>query len=78
MLKHISHFRLADVMRTRIEQAYEGNWNKDELIIVKLENDPAYLSWTVFEVLKDEDDSSVKGCVLKSSIIFKSSTILSY
>lgn len=62
---HIPLFIGDLICEQAIEQAHERNWHTDELIIVKLENDPAYLSWTVFVVLEDEDDASVKRLCFK-------------
>ncbi|GIN71740.1 hypothetical protein J14TS2_22150 [Bacillus sp. J14TS2] len=43
-----------------MEEANDMNVNDSELIVIKLENDPADLSMTVFEVVKDEDNPAIK------------------
>ncbi|WP_080873452.1 hypothetical protein [Oceanobacillus timonensis] len=43
-----------------IEEANDMNVNGSELIVIKLEDDPADLSMTEFEVLNDEDDPTNK------------------
>ncbi|WP_339229562.1 hypothetical protein NSQ77_05925 [Oceanobacillus sp. FSL K6-2867] len=43
-----------------MEEANDRNVNDSELIVIKLENDPADLSTTVFEVIKDEDNPAIK------------------
>ncbi len=49
-----------------IEEANDMNVSGSELIVIKLEDDPANLSMTEFEVLNDDDNPAIKKLAFKA------------